>query len=36
MLAEVEIGLPGVVGFGLCLDRPVTNVVACTAESLTG
>jgi hypothetical protein len=36
MLAEVAIGLPGVVGFGTCVDRPVSKVVACTAVSSTG
>ena len=36
MLAEVEIGLPTVVGFGTCLERPVKKVVACTALSTTG
>ena len=36
ILAEVEIGLPTVVGLGDCFDRPVINVVACTAVSATG
>ena len=36
MLAEVAIGLPGVVGLGTCFESPVKNVVACTAVSSTG
>ncbi len=36
ILAEVAIGLPTVVGLGDCFDRPVKNVVACTAVSATG
>ena len=36
MFAEVAIGLPGVVGFGTCVESPVKNVVACTAEVSTG
>ena len=36
MFAEVAIGLPGVVGFGICVEYPVKNVVACTAAVSTG
>ena len=36
MFAEVEMGLPGVVGFGSCVDSPVAWLVACTVLSFTG
>ena len=36
IFAEVAIGLPGVVGFGICVENPVKNVVACTAAVSTG